>query len=309
MEKRQYTCYRLSKEPVVDGNIDKDSAWDSIPAARGFFKINNNMELASRDTVFKIGFTPEYLYLAVKCREPLMSELKREVKDGDISIWQDDGVEVFISPKTAKNYHQFMISSAGARWHGIYYSPFLLAYEEKMPYLWESKAQQGKDYYTLEIRIPFQLFDSVPVDGNEWRFNIGRNILTAGERISTWTFMRSNFHSPEEFGLLVFCDKTISAKKAVELEKDNNLFFQRIITGRLKLQSLWNRDFFRYGKNSLTREKILALTKDWRRLENCVSSMSEMSVQEIGVILKDSRELLMKADNMRCKILMDKFFK
>ena len=150
--------------------------------------------LTSKQTYFKIGYTPEALYIGVECEEPEVRKIKAKLKNGSIHICSEDSVELFLFPQGADNYYQFMINAIGSRWNGIGLGhPYFPLWN------WQAKTYQGKDYYSVEVEIPFEIFLTIPEKNEEWSGNICRNILTSGDRHATWAHLYGRFHEPNNF--------------------------------------------------------------------------------------------------------------
>ena len=118
-EKKVYPCYRLTTEPVIDGRIRKDSAWENIPEETGFVSLGLNIP-ALKQTLFKIGYNAEALYIGIKCEEPEIKKIRAKLKDGE-DLWTEDGIEIFIRKdeylyysKGAEKYYQFVVNAIGS---------------------------------------------------------------------------------------------------------------------------------------------------------------------------------------------------
>ncbi len=218
--KREYPCCRLAAEPVIDGILENDPAWEIIPFETGFVTpfINNlNMNYpAQKKSSFKMGFTQENLYAAFECREPWIIHLGRQRKT-DGNVMSQDGIELYLQPAGAEGYFRFVMNANGTCWSG--YGP---AGQEIPADGWEAKAHIGEKVYSIEVRIPFSLLKNTPSDKDIWAGNIERKVITivCPEDWSTgWAPVNTDFKEPESFGRFVFKDMKLTKTDAIGIEK------------------------------------------------------------------------------------------
>ncbi|MCK4244475.1 MAG: hypothetical protein KAX20_02485 [Candidatus Omnitrophica bacterium] len=232
-EEKVYTCSRLTKEPVLDGRIE-EPAWKNIPEA-GDFVILKTESLATKQTSFKIGYNDEAIYIGIKCVEPEMEKIV--VKDGHTdftNLWNENSIEIFIFPKGTDNYYHFVVSSIGSRWNGIGKG------DPKIPLLnWQAKSYKGEDFYSIEIRIPFEIFYTVPEKGEKWRINIARNNYTGSrEKYTCWPYLKMGFHDLDNFGKIIFPEKVPDEK----IRSSAVSYFRGKISASLKILSNFKKE-------------------------------------------------------------------
>ncbi|MFH0998682.1 MAG: sugar-binding protein, partial [Pseudomonadota bacterium] len=180
-EKREYPCYRLAKAPALDGNIDKEE-WGDIPEAGGFYILKRDEIASGRLTYFKAGWTPEAIYLAVRCQEPFPEAMQPQTVDGG-ALWNDDSIEMFFVPTGDKEPVQYIANATGARW------------QAKGMGNWQAKANVGDEGWTLEIMLPFSLLGKTPSAGERWLFNVARNSPSSYfERFASWPKLEAGFN-------------------------------------------------------------------------------------------------------------------
>ncbi len=188
--KKEYACTRANSAITIDGRLDED-AWKSAPVSAGFIKPKTHEPVPDEiQSEFRMLRDEDNLFIAVKCRNPKISELKETD-----AIWggSTDSVELFLVPQ--KSYT------------AAYYQTAVSAFNRTMPPTRFNHDQFHKDtqwkggeiksattrengFWTCEIAIPFKMLaEGAPKNGDWWRFNIARNCPTAA---SSW--------SPLQFG-------------------------------------------------------------------------------------------------------------
>jgi hypothetical protein len=212
---RSYLCYRLASEPVIDGRIADDPAWETIPGETGFltpYIETFGMSIPpSQQTIFRLGYDSTSLYLAVECEEPWIRYLKR-VEERPQEFRRDDGIEIVLSTGSADTLHHFIINALGSRWSGTEPPGAGIALEE-----WDARTQLGDGRYTIEAKLPFSVLGRTPRAGEVWLWNIGRNIITINcpeDRMTSWSPVHHQVDEPERFGRLVFMGEILTARQA-----------------------------------------------------------------------------------------------
>jgi len=218
-EKKVYPCYKLEQEPVLDGILKNDPAWETIPGETGFVTVfikEFGMNYPpSKQTIFKMGYTSNNLYVAVECREPWVEYLKPEQK-GERNPKMEDGVEIFLFPVNAGDYRRFIVNAVGTRWSGTGQNGQEIPLND-----WEAKAHIGEDFYSIEAKIPFKTLERTPLENEVWTGNICRKILTIicpEDAKTSWSPVKSDFHEPENFGRIMFKHESLSPEQAEKIE-------------------------------------------------------------------------------------------
>ncbi|MDD5483568.1 MAG: hypothetical protein PHP98_07955 [Kiritimatiellae bacterium] len=188
----------LSQQPVLDGRIADDIAWKDI-APLGPFYLLKNGEKAVPQTAVRVGVWGDSLYFGVVAIEPEVAKIKAKLNDTE-DLWTEDSIEVFILPKGSKDYCQFVVNAAGKRFNGRNAGDVFPLWD------WEAKTYKDRDCWSVEIRIPFLLFNAIP--SGVWRGNICRNRRISQESYSSWASQQVSFHQSGKWGRLIFlpCD-------------------------------------------------------------------------------------------------------
>ncbi len=129
------------------------------------------------------------LLLGLRCAEPLLDALKISGKPGDLQIWADDSIEIFIADsKSLGQYWHVMINAAGAAAALHQDGRF------DLPGLAVAAGRDGAGW-TLEVALP--VAEAIP--SGAARFNICRNRHPVRSNFS-WSWTGRSYHKPECFG-------------------------------------------------------------------------------------------------------------
>jgi hypothetical protein len=207
-----YPCYRLAAPPVVDGKLD-DPVWQTLPEATGFHLLKTPGFAYAKPTSFRVGWSADALYLAVRCKEPFSRLIKALTGDGE-PLWDDDSIEVFLTPP-GPGYFQLIANTAGARWNGK------RAEASETMWPWTAKAQVSGDDWCLEMRVPFAVVGRTPKEGDAWKFNVARNITCGprSERFSSWAPVQQGFGEEARFAALNFRGAPVAAEVTTAQEQ------------------------------------------------------------------------------------------
>jgi len=199
-----YPCPRANPAPVLDGKLD-DVAWQQAPVASGFtfFKFDPNFAAgtpAKPSTSFRVLWDDRFLYLGIRCDEPLMAKITpvRYALD-EHAVFRGETIEIFIDPDHSHDrYYQLAFNVAGSLYDG-----------EGMAIGWNSHAAVttwlGPDFWSAEIAVPWAPMKAKPQAGNVVGLNVNRDRSVGESALSTWACVNSlnGFHDPERFGHLV----------------------------------------------------------------------------------------------------------
>ena len=193
-----YVCtYRNGRSPVMDGRIEGDPFWEHVPFSSILVRLGSDGKPAPAATQFKIAYTEEALYAAVRCDEPNMDGLKVTAKPGG-EVWNDDSVEIFLSSPAVDPYLHLIANTAGTRYNAEGKGPVELG-------RWEAERAKHADSYSVEVRLPYAVLGACPVAGAYWLGNVGRNHRTGVKSFaSSWAPVRDGFHDEANFAQILF---------------------------------------------------------------------------------------------------------
>ncbi len=170
---RTAQCSFVKKPPVIDGSI-KEKLWQK-PVTHLF---TNDSEAMKTDSVrFYFAADSANLYLAAVCFDPNPDSIRVKATERDKGVHLDDCVGWFLLPDTSKGdiYQVYFNPNAVVLDQKIAVSP-----EGKMDVdmAWsadvEVKAAKGKDYWSVEAKLPLAQFGVAAKPGNVWGLNFRR---------------------------------------------------------------------------------------------------------------------------------------
>ena len=188
----------VNEQLPLDGSIS-GNVWQEIPEQTDFRCLQaSGKERPSAQTGFKVAADWDNLYINILCHESQMEKLRRSA---DLSkLWGSDTVEIFLSPTGQPDeFYQFAVSAGNLRFSMFYGEAGAIRPDPYQPF-WESKIFYEKDYWLVQLRIPFSAFYMTRNAKwkTEWLVNIARSRVPTRER-STWSPLKSGFLEPHGF--------------------------------------------------------------------------------------------------------------
>jgi len=218
---QRYPVFQLPKAPDPKAEVYEEAVWRNIPWATGFHKLGAARKVTVQ-THFKAGFTRGALYFLVKCEEPELAKIKADGKDGNPTLWREDGIEVFVYPKDTEHVFQVITNAAGAHANLL---NTLDTYNAADVSRSVTGGFLGKDEYYVSVMIPFaSLRDKAPADGEVWKFNVLRNRMIHGaegdDRLSTFSRLFRGSLEPDNYQEMMFHHRAASEEDG-EVVYDN----------------------------------------------------------------------------------------
>ena len=187
--------------PSMDGKLS-DAAWKTAPTLHLQPLDGKELQIHSFAKVLR---DKDFLYIAMRCEEPLMAErhiMHMEHDDGE--IWTTDSVEIFLAPDTMPGqYIQLMVNSKDSL-ADLLATPA----NKKHDYSYESKAElkcfEGEDFWSVELRIPLAALGNpkkISADFAHSRTHKNNSSLT---RYHAWSPFSRSYGDMENFGTLLF---------------------------------------------------------------------------------------------------------
>lgn len=184
-------------KPVIDGQLN-EALWKNKPTIARLIPRQTD-GYPPVNTEAWLSYDESFLYVAVKCQEPILRDILSEVKTRDGDMSDDDFIEIFFDTNSdKKSFHHFAVNPKG-----ILYD----AREKNAS--WNSTAQiaTGKEAntWTVEMAIPLEEIGADFDAHKVWGFQMARHRPKRDEKKSyQWspTFWYGN-SLPSFFGRLM----------------------------------------------------------------------------------------------------------
>lgn len=189
------TATYVASAQKVDGKISSHT-W-SLAGRAGDFRLVGSGEPATQQTEVHVCYDRSNLYVRFECFESSMDAIITKFTEDGSPVWQDDSVELFISPYSVpgkSKCHQFVVNAAGAK---SYLKPSWAGKGQ----VWRAAVVKASDRWIADITIPFETI--LPIGRNDecWRVNFCRNEGPHGEA-SSWSPVAKWYATYSRFGRL-----------------------------------------------------------------------------------------------------------
>jgi hypothetical protein len=298
-EVKTYSCYRLTKEPILDGKVKDDPVWDNVVAETKFVRLGTMLP-TPKPTSFRMGYTPDALYLGIECQEPDMQKLQAALKDGE-NLWTEDSIELFLLPKDFTEYYHFVVNTSGARFMAKNMNPDSLFQN------WQVNVHKGEDYYSMEIRIPFEIFECLPEKNKVWRANICRNIIPSENLNTCWANLTGGYHDLQNFAEIIFKDE-ILANEGIETKVKIISSLKKETLANLKLAGVFT-EFDPQKRSVEFQNDTNKLLSQLEKIHQAVSQeQMTLTIKQAISIRNLSFDLLKEADDLAYRIGLEILF-
>ena len=219
----RYSICRSGSPITIDGQLD-EADWRTATSV-GDFQFPWWKAGRREQTTSKLLWDATHLYVSYRCED---AHIRAEHTQRDSPVYQDDCVEVFAAPnpRQPENYFNIEMNVRAA---------FLDQHHpdgpgKPQPTEWDSTGlriaatidgtlNDDSDVdrsWTLEAAIPFANFRHVaahvpPQPGDVWHLNLNRLGGKTNPQFSQWSPGTANhpqFHAPQDFGRVVYSDRT-----------------------------------------------------------------------------------------------------
>ena len=293
-----YPIYKAPSAPLMTGDIQADPAWQAIPASTGFSVLGNGYTYVKQTTA-RMLWDDQALYIGVVCEEPDAAQLKPQVHDfGD--TWTEDSLELFIMP--ALQAYQIAVTAGGAK-GGFEGGPDV----SKVT----AAAKIGKDFYSIEVRIPFTVVKGNPKAGDQWRGEVCRNIFTgAGDKFTSWSPLKSRFLEPDNFAILSFKDEVLSPAQAAQITEQLNAPYRGTLTAQIKAaagEGAQYQDALKQAQNDPKfGEQAGQLLEQWQNIAHLNEQASRAGILDLRQALMKLQMLNDQSYQVKYKFLIEK---
>lgn len=191
-------CQKIKSRPIIDGKLD-DPCWKRIKPLSIFTTDGNVSKL--EDTEVFLAYDGSQFYIAAKCTETEIAQMKADCTERDGTVWQDDNLWFFFDTNHDKTtYYQLMVNPNGAIFdRSCKLEAGTSTKDISWNGLWSVKSGRGEDFWTLEISVPLANLGSLKP--KTWGFNV-RRLQTRLDDICVWSLPFE--HDPTTFVELRF---------------------------------------------------------------------------------------------------------
>jgi len=193
-------CPKIEVSAPLDGTL-QEKFWTKAAKTSNFLEYRSGKEV-KEDTYALVAYDDKNLYIGFFCKANFwIPEEKLSKQHDHLVLAEEDIAEIFLDPgRKHNNVLHFMMNSIGT----VYDEECNLLGAAWNP-VYKIATHKEKDYWTLEIAIPFTSLNiNTPRKGEIWGVNFCREYQTARE-ISSWSWTsKQGFHVPAAFGHLVF---------------------------------------------------------------------------------------------------------
>ncbi|MCK5844159.1 MAG: hypothetical protein KAG97_05580, partial [Victivallales bacterium] len=184
---RELKAVRATGSFKIDGKLD-EADWKSAPVCGPLTHLKkspkNKPIPAKLQTTFKVLYDNNGVYFGIRANETNVSKIKKAVKkEIDSSLWSGDDVEVFIDTNQDRTeYYQFATGPGGAK-SDLYFIEAGNTGSAGYNPEWKAEAFIGKDFYTVEMFMPYAAFYKqrlIPGPQN-WLISVCRQRLAGKE--------------------------------------------------------------------------------------------------------------------------------
>ena len=308
----EYPCFTLANEPVIDGMIE-DVEWANIPEAGGFYILKKNEYAVEKQTVFRMARTKDALYIAARCEEPNVSKLSAKEKDQG-PLWNEDSVEIFFMPEGDSNtYVQVIISAAGSRWNQKWKADLENQRHDSDTWDWQAKSRVGKDYWSMEAKLPLALLWGDVKEGLTWRMNVARNMRNepASERLTTWSPLKIGFHDWDLFNRMQFKGNPPAADEVRKIEQTLRQDYRASMRAKVRLvagqYAQYKSDVEESCKQPRLRPDAETLRASWELL-NKAAGDEAIDESVLRQAFQASSGLIDRTEYIQIRLLMEQLF-
>ena len=184
----------------IDGKLDEPD-WQKALVSTPFTYLKTNAPSHTpAPTEAHLLADNNAVYIGIRCAEPEMAKLVDAPLPRDGSLWNQDCVELFLSPTGQQtSFYHFMLGANGVQFDDYKVENGTL---EGPPYnaIWQSAVYKGTDFWSAEIRIPLSAFsftDSAQFSST-WLVNIARERKPVPE-LTSWAPVDTSFSEPQKY--------------------------------------------------------------------------------------------------------------
>jgi len=190
--------------PVINGDLN-EKCWEK--AQKIELIQYNNGKPATQKTISYLLRDERNLYIGFHCSEKHPEKVKAIKKERDSTVWSDDSIEIFLDPElTQEKYYHFSCNTIGTQYDSFCNAPFLC--DAKWDGVWNVKCKKGRDFWSMEIVIPFSNFYITSSTSDWWGINLCRNDIQHNEYLCSFPTITS-FHNAKRYSQVYLVDNYV----------------------------------------------------------------------------------------------------
>ena len=190
----------VEKGPEIDGTL-RSPVWQACPPLPlGECTTAKPGPLA---TTARVLFDATHLYVGFDCTEPDTAGLKQDVAERDGKVWEDDGVEVFVTGDPREGYFHFIANPRGA------FADAVTRGSRRDDASWNSTAAVKacvvpNERWTVTLAVPLKELAACVGENQTWVMNLNRTRPARGNTPAaewSWAILGSNdYHQVLDYG-------------------------------------------------------------------------------------------------------------
>jgi hypothetical protein len=192
---------------TLDGKLDEQVWANAEPIEH--FVVYNDLRLAALETVGRLAWDDENLYVAFECHDPNPSEIEIAPRDRDRHE-PGDSVEALVDPgRTRKSFVHYMLDLGGNVFDArrAEQPDGTIKYDSH----WNGNLRFGlgreADRWVAELAVPIADLGQAPKLGDTWGIHIARNILHGLDEVQSTApayLDGEGFHTVEKYAPVTF---------------------------------------------------------------------------------------------------------
>lgn len=168
--KRWEEEYNIARENAVVVNLPLLKTVDEFDKLGSFKFIGkaNKKGVQPHPTELKAYYTRDALHLKITAFEPDMSKLRKGKTGKDISLWNNDMIEMFLDLNNGTIFRQLCVNLNGGTYDAM-------GNDSSWNMQWSGKTTFEKDRWVMNITLPFKSLGVIPRTGSQWKLVVIRN--------------------------------------------------------------------------------------------------------------------------------------
>ena len=228
---------------IVDGK-DTEADWKKAERVSQFKKMRRSLqdpiEDAAVQTVFRVVYEPDFLYFYIEALEPRMGEIKAEYTDRDSALWNDNSIEIFINhPNIGNRYFHYIFNHNGAV-YDAFCDGLTRGGDKSFQSMLRHKIVKNDDRWCIELVIPAAELGFKCFPGSRWKINVARARVLKDGTVEHSSVANGFFHNVNNFLPLVFTKKSAQNGKEVDVSPWKNGSFETIVPYGKGKRKEWN---------------------------------------------------------------------